>query len=55
MSDNVKILNDNSKQTVIEILDLLSNEDRVEIFSLYCHSCGIKDSSCRCSDDVLFD
>jgi hypothetical protein len=34
-----------------DCVDLLTDEQRIELFSNYCKECGRKDPHCRCWDD----
>jgi hypothetical protein len=35
----------------MHLLDRLSDDERLELFSLYCRSCGVKDPRCQCGND----
>ena len=38
------------KKKIEELLDQLSDDERLEVFGLYCKACGIK-GSCQCWND----
>ena len=36
---------------IIEALKALSEDERLEVFSQFCHSCGDNNPSCKCWND----
>jgi hypothetical protein len=40
-----------SLEDIEKSLDALTNDERYDIFSKYCRSCGLKDTSCQCWND----
>jgi hypothetical protein len=43
---------DNEKiDHIIELLNRLSDEERVEVFSKFCRYCGDKNPDCQCWND----
>ncbi len=42
---------DCTKEIIISFLNDLSDEERMEIFRVYCISCGSKDPNCKCWND----
>lgn len=40
-----------SYTTAVKVLLLLSEEDRVNAMSFFCHHCGTDDPSCQCWND----
>lgn len=38
-------------QRIIESLDILNPEERIEIFHCYCPYCGDKNQNCQCWND----
>lgn len=41
-----------SPERLKEFLDELTDEERADLFTYYCHYCGTKDVPCRCWDDT---
>jgi len=40
-----------TEQDLLEILDALSDEQRLTIINRYCKYCGSKDTKCQCWND----
>jgi hypothetical protein len=42
---------DRSNEKILELLNQLTDEERLDIFSEYCRTCGSKDPRCQCWND----
>lgn len=39
------------KDKIIKLLDTISSDERLEVFSEYCRHCGDKNPKCQCWND----